>query len=416
MKKIKKIIAILLSVLMVLSLAACGNNTESDDNGVSKNQNQEKKSHKIAVALSSVGSPEMLQKEYLENYVGAAFNTEFMFSEAMSDTENIITFLENAYASGCEAVMVFPTDGQEQVIAKANELGMYIVTNSSTMPGEDISSLPYYMGNVSSGVEIIAADYGEIVRKMMSDEEEHNVIIVSGGAGMGSRQHYECTVAILENLQEIYGLKYGQPIEEIASSTKQLEVDTGSDMKIMIYPGFAGSDTYVPGMSTILQTGDYDTVLCCYQIYSQFSVAIDEVEREYGQNIRVASVASVDDSCKTAFSTKDVFGNPSIDAVLVKPICALTAEMFVVLYNALEGNADQIRETKGAGSVYTMPFWYAYGAEEFEELSGLDNSEESYAFKVEDLEKLLVSNDSSVDFQTIYDAFLSCTAQSLIEK
>lgn len=411
--KLKKLISLALAALLaVVVLTGCG---ASPNSTVAGSGGQSAEGHKLAVAFSSISSVEVMEKEYLQNYVGPAFNTEFMFSEAVGEPEEVLSFLENAYASGCEGVMVFGTDGLEQIISKANELGMYVVTNSATMP-ESVLQLPYYLGSLSSGAELTASNYGEIVKGLLSDGEKHNVVIVSGGAGMSSQQHYETTVAILEALQETYNLTYDQPIEDIAKSTSQLEVNTGSDIKILIYPGFAGTDTYVPGLSSILQTGEYDTLLCCYQVYSQFSVAVDEVEKAYGINIRVASIASVDDAAKTAFETLDSFGNPSIDGVLVKPGCALVGGMFTMLYNGITGNADAVREVAGTASMFQLPMWTVSGAEEFAEVSNLDNSTETYALQVDDLKQLIVEYNPDANYQSIYDTLINCTAQSVIEK
>jgi len=427
MKKFSKILAILLIAVLMLNLAACGkknektpdaSNTASPSSTPVQNEVEQEptlKPHKIAVAFASLSSADIMQKNYLENVVGPAFNTEFVFSEELSNAEEVISFLETAYASGCEGVMVFPTDGLDQVIAKADELGLYVVTNSADIV-QSVKNLPHYVGNVSSGAKITAGIFSEVVMKLVSDGEKHNVIIVSGGAGMGSSQHYETTVSILQVLQSTYNLNYSSPIEEIARSTSPLEVDTGSDVKVYIYPGFPYGDSYVSGLSSVLQTGEYDTVICCFNAFSQFSVAIDEVEKAFGKNIRVVSLSSVDDTTASAFNTLDAFGNPSIDAVIVKPLCAMSAEMFVLLYNAIEGGVDQIRQTPGEATMFIMPMWYAYGADEYNALSNLDNSPETYAFKPEELKQFLIVYNPSVNYETIYTAWYTCTAQSLMNR
>lgn len=403
MKKLTKVMSLILTLAMVIAFAAPSAFAAKD------------KSIKIGVALGSTSAADIMMKDYYENTLGPAFNVKFVFSEALSDTGAVIAFLESAYASGCEAVVVYPTDGLEQIIAKANELGLYLISNAARIQ-ESVKEMPYYAGNVSSGPQLTAESYRTIIEKILADGEKHNVVIVSGGAGMGSTQHNLVTRAVLESLQDAYGLTYNDTIENLAKSTSEVEVETGTDTKIVIYPGFASSDSYVPGMSNILQTGDYDVVICCYNVFSQFAVAINEVEKAYGNNIQVVTLASVDDTTTNAFNTKDTFGNPSIDAVVVKPLCALSAEMFVILYNAIHGNLDQVRANPGEACMYVLPMWYAYGYDEYMALSTLDNSPETYAFQPDDLKPMLVTENPDIDFQTIYDTFYNCTAQSLIEK
>lgn len=402
MKKLTKTLSLLLALTMVFALFAPSSFAKSN-------------TKKIGVALGSTSSADIMMKDYYENTLGPAFDTKFVFSEALSDTESVIAFLESAYASGCEGVVVYPTDGLEQIIAKANELGLYLVSNAAQLQ-ESVKEMPYYVGNVSSGPQLTAESYRAIIEKILADGEKHNVIIVSGGAGMGSTQHNLVTRAVLESLQDAYGLTYSDTIENLAKSTSEVEVQTGTDTKIVIYPGFASNDAYVPGMSNILQTGDYDIVICCYNVFSQFAVAINEVEKAYGKNIQVVTLASVDNNTTNAFNTQDAFGNPSIDAVVVKPLCALSAEMFVLLYNAIEGDLEQIRKTPGEACMYVMPMWYAYGYDEYMAMSTLDNSPETYAFQPDDIKPMLVTYNPDVDYQTIYDTFYNCTAQSLTEK
>lgn len=403
MKKLTKVLSMILVLAMIVAFAAPSAFAAKD------------KSIKIGVALASTSSADIMLKNYYEDTLGPAFNTKFVFSEALSDTESVIAFLESAYASGCEGVVVYPTDGLEQIIAKANELGLYLVSNAAKLQ-DSVKEMPYYIGNVSSGPALTAASYRAIIEQILSDGAKHNVVIVSGGAGMGSTQHNLVTRAVLESLQDAYSLTYNDSIENLAKSTSQVEVETGSDTKIVIYPGFASSDSYVPGMSNILQTGDYDIVICCYNVFSQFSVAINEVENAYGKNIQVVTLASVDDNTTNAFNTQDAFGNPSIDAVVVKPLCAIGAEMFVLLYNAITDDIDKVREVPGEACMYIMPMWYAYGYDEYMALSTLDNSPETYAFQPDDIKAMLLTENPDVDFQTIYDTFFNCTAQSLIEK
>ncbi len=278
--------------------------TKKDDTSSNPDGTQNLAPHKIAVAFASMSAAELEQKDYLENYVGPAYNVEFVFSEALKSVEETMTFIENAYAAGCEAVMNFNSDAMEQASVKAEELGIYIINNNNYIA---VSSMDfkYTMGSIGTSVPYVAEMFSEIVKSFVSGGKNHNVIVVSGGAGQGNRQHLEATVAVLKTMQETYGLTYDKDINEIAMSNAQTSVNTGTDIKIEIYPGYASASTYIPGLSSILQTGEYDIVLSTYAVYSQFSVAVDEVEKANNMDIKVGTIAAIGESLQTVLNTQD---------------------------------------------------------------------------------------------------------------
>ena len=137
----KKLLSMLLALVMVFSMVACsndqGNNETPDDkpSASAPSEGNEQKPdegekdevklepYKIAVAFTQINATALSQQEDLKTYIAPAFNVEFMFSEAVDSAEVAMTFLENAYAAGCQAVMNFQNSSVEQINAKANELG-----------------------------------------------------------------------------------------------------------------------------------------------------------------------------------------------------------------------------------------------------------------------------------------------------
>lgn len=420
----KKFVSLMLALAMILVFATACNTqspTTTQPTGATSittgsetaSPTTQGKPLKIAVAFANVSNSELAQKAYLETYIGPAFNVEFMFSETLKDTDAMITFMENAAASGCEAIMNFQSDATEQAAAKAEELGMYIITNTNTIP-ESVASLPHNMGCIGTSVPTTASLFSEVVEYLIADGKPHNVLIVSGGASLGNNQHRESTIAILQTLQESYNLTYDKEIKDIATSKVETEVSTGTDMKILIFPGYAGSDTYIPSLSAILQRGEYDIVLSTYNVFTQFSVAVDEVERAYNINIKQASIAAIGDATKNSFTTLDVMGNPSLDAAVIKPNAVLVGGMFTILYNALNGHADEIRKD-GKASQYHMTNWVVRGADGYATVEKLDVKPETYALKVADIQKLLVSNVATLNYDQIYNAFTSIDADSIAQ-
>jgi hypothetical protein len=132
---------------------------------------------KIAVAFWLIDANSLLNQKYLKEYVGPALNVEFMFSEAVDNADKLMTFMENAYAAGCQGIINYQNSSIPQAIAKANELGMYIVTHARFV--EENKTLPYNMGFVNGGGLNVSKAFGELVRDLVNDGQRHSIIIVS---------------------------------------------------------------------------------------------------------------------------------------------------------------------------------------------------------------------------------------------
>jgi len=424
----KKLLSMLLALVMVFSMVACskdqGNNetpddkpstsapTENNEQTPNEDEKEEVKldPYKIAVAFTQINATALAQQEYLEKYIGPAFNVEFMFSEAVDSAEVAMTFLENAYAAGCQAVMNFQNSSVEQINAKANELGMYIISNA---PPAENADLPYVLGSMRAPVSGVADAYTEMVNQFTADGKAHNVVIISAGAGLGNAQHYECTYAMLEALQAKYNLTYSDSVENLASSRGMTQVETGTDMKILLYPGYPNSDTYVSGLSAELQTGEYDVVLGCNAATTKFAVAIDEVERAYDISVKVGYFTSIDDAATAAVTTKDVHGTASVDSIVINPGNILVGGMFAVLYNGVSGHADAMK-TDGAGTDFSIPLWLATDAETYLKLAGLNVSAETLEMSVEDIQEMLCIYNAGTTAASAQEKILSLTAEGVL--
>ena len=437
----KKIICLIMAVALAAALMACGKTAEPETKATEaevttqaqtaggeetqaetaqgeETQTEEPTTekqvelnpYKIAVAFTQINATALAQQEYLEKYVGPAFNVEFMFSEAVDSADVAMTFIENAYAAGCDAIMNFQNSSVEQINAKANEVGMYIVSNSPAAENDD---LPYVVGHVHGAVEDSAAAYKHMVEDFTSDGEDHNVVIISAGAGLGNSQHYECTYAMLEVLQDKYGLSYNDSIENLASSRGMTQVETGTDMKILLYPGYPNSDTYVSGLSAELQSGEYDLVLGCNQATTNFAVAIDEVERAYNFNVKVGYFTSIDDAATSAVTTIDSFGNPSVDSFVINPGDILVGAMFASLYNAISGNPDCVR-TNGVGTDYFSPIWVA-DPDTYLKLTELNHSEDTLEMSIDDIKDLLYIYNEDVTPASFQDKLYTLLPDTILE-
>jgi hypothetical protein len=367
---------------------------------------------KIAVAFWAIDANALLVQKYLSEYVGPALHTTFMFSEAVEDADSLITFMENAYAAGCQGIINYQNTSVEQAIAKANELGMYIATNT-TVKVEN-GDLPYNLGFVAATAADVANSFGELVKDLVNDGKDHNIIIVSAGAGFGNPEHYEATVTILHTLESVYGLTYERPVETLAVSRAETVVINNKGIKIVIYPGYPTGNTYVTGMSAILQTGEYDTMLACNAAYARFAVAIDEVEKAYKKDIRISAIVMIEDQTKASFSTIDSTGNAMLNSAVLTANISQVAGLFALVYNGITDYPEKVR-VDGKGIYYNTPKWKCHDAAEYERINKIDTSNDTWEVSIDELKKMLVLFNSAADSKSIAAQLQSITAENILK-
>ena len=358
--KTKKMIATLTSASMLAALAVCANPATVSA--------EEFKHVKIAYATNATDETFVGRKKGLEELVGPALNMEFMFSEALNDAGALTSFIENAYASGCDGVFVDLANSIDQGAAVANDLGMWYVGVSSADSVEN-SDLPYYLSVVGASAEGYGQSYGKAIESVLSDGEEHSIIILSGAAAYGATSFIEGTAGSLRALQEIYGLTYTADVNELATSSTQVEAENDKGIQITVIPGMGPDLTNT--VSPLLQTGEYDVVVGTTSIYGTLSVAVDEVEKATGKNIYFISRDVLSDTIGNAFHAEDSTGHPVMDAVVAQATFETVSGM-IVLRNAIDGYADHMRGDGRCSRIAGSAPLVVVSAEEYDILSRED--------------------------------------------
>ena len=397
--KTKKMIATLTSASMLAVLAVCANPATVSA--------EEFKHVKIAYATNATDETFVGRKKGLEELVGPALNMEFMFSEALNDAGALTSFIENAYASGCDGVFVDLANSIDQGAAVANDLGMWYVGVSSADSVEN-SDLPYYLSVVGASAEGYGQSYGKAIESVLSDGEEHSIIILSGAAAYGATSFIEGTAGSLRALQEIYGLTYTADVNELATSSTQVEAENDKGIKITVIPGMGPDLTNT--VSPLLQTGEYDVVVGTTSIYGTLSVAVDEVEKATGKNIYFISRDVLSDTIGNAFHAEDSTGHPVMDAVVAQATFETVSGM-IVLRNAIDGYADNMRGDGRCSRIAGSAPLVVVSAEEYDILS-----REDIPFAYCTAEDIVSLTGESVTWEDI-DAFgAGLTTEAVIEK
>jgi hypothetical protein len=400
----KKLLALVLAFGLTFSVFAGGKGDAASGGAL--------KPVKIAVAFWQIDANAILIQKYFQDYISPALNVSFMFSETIDDADKLMTFMENAYAAGCQGILNYQNSSVEQAISKANELGLYIATQTTNTAANKDSK--YNTGFVAATAEGVAKTFGDLVNSLVNDGKPHNVIIVSAGAGLGNNEHYESTVNILNTLKTVYGLNYTRAIPELARSRGETQAANDKGVKIAIYPGYPTGNTYVTGMSTLLQTGDYDTILACNAAYAQFSVAVDEVEKAYKKDIRVAAITSITPQTKTAFTTTDSTGHASLNSALLMPSISTATGLFALVYNGITGFGDNVRRN-GSTVYYDSPKWKCSSANDYGRIELINTSPDKYEVTVDELKQMLGVFNANVTADSIYKQLEGVTSEYILK-
>ena len=281
--------------------------------------------------------------------IGALLNLEFVHSEPISDAGALTTFIENSYASGCDAVLTNVSNAIDQAAAVCNDLGLYFVGISSSNAAEN-QDLPCYVSVCGASAEGYGDSYAEALTSVVGDGAEHSILILSGAACYGATSFIEGTVGSLRALEDVYGLTYNEDLNALATSSVQVEAENDKGVRITIMPGMEDLANMV---SPLLQTGDYDVVVGTTDIYGSLSIAINEVEEALGKNINIISRNTFSEMVGTAFNSQDSTGHPALNAIVCTGLYEFLAGI-IVLRNALDGYVEQMR-TPAPSSTMSCP-------------------------------------------------------------
>lgn len=225
----KKIISFILTMIMLLtctSISVMASDVQSDT------ADQDEKMT-IGVSVYNLNDAEVREfRNYFENYVGMAFEVEFLYSSSISTAEEEISFINELHERNVKGIISFLSSDLEEVLPVCEEYGMYYVRGSGTISDEmyeKVKDNPYFLGTIGTSVETekdAAANMAEYFASEDQNNQNH-YIIACGGSAIGNEMHRLRTIGILNKLQEAYGLSYEKSVEELVNTQDTEEIETG---------------------------------------------------------------------------------------------------------------------------------------------------------------------------------------------
>lgn len=388
----KKLFCLVMAALMVLGI--CGITAIAE--------NEEKPL--IAVASMRAGARFADERKYYENVVGPTLGWDFLFYEGVDDLETLLNFMEGAYAMGAKGVLNYYTPGTLKGAELAEELGMFFSTQASRLPNfEEGSSQAYNLGNVGASVEGVASAYKQAFEALLSDGQNHSVIIYTVLApDKRAASHYYSTEAILKAMQEHYELVYSDSIDALINNYIPGEIETGNpDVKIFLCPG-SNNEAAQSNINVPLYSGDYD-VFVTFTNFHTFMGSVAEVEEATQKDIKVIATVNTGENTYKGFHNQDIFGNPVLNTAIINPLNVASGISAAMMYNALNGDPAAMQLDGKPAQLFVIP-WLCPDAQTYDKVEGLETSQgTSYVIDREDLEALLVTNKPDVTVQDMED-------------
>lgn len=369
----------LCAALSLTTLAGCSGASSSAPAGASAGTASSKsakagKQYVIGIAEAQANDEVTTRRAYLDNFIAPNYNVKFIYSETLKDDAATKAFIENCIDSGADAVIDFKSaSGQMARLCEDNGLVYTMNGNYVQAPELLADSYPKFAGCVGANNEQVGSLFGDWLAKNASADGKEGFLISTSLASSGNTQHIEIAKAILVGLQQKYGITYEQTIDQLVAVSETTNVANDKNLTITLYPGSPNKETWLPGISSLLQSGKYGMFLSSGQTYNQSATVVNEVEKSFGMDIKVASVGALGTTLSTAFNTKDPKGNASVDLVTVKSTSALTACLFAITYNALNGKMDTACREGGKPVYFSFNFIGVTSAEQLKEMQGWDD-------------------------------------------
>lgn len=377
--------ALILSMIAVM-LTGCGAK-ETNEAAAVNPETAEITIHKIGIPTYNIKDAQVrMFKDYLDNYIKGCFeDVEFIYSDSLTNADEMMNFLQLCTDNGCEAIMSFNTYDLQKEVEFCASKEMYYIRPSSNSTDADFNAAaenPWFLGEIGPGMQLETEACVNMVQTMASKGDNQNFIILSGGAFMGIEMHRVRTIAMLNTLAEVYGTAFDRSAEELAVVSEPTEVTAG-EISVLICPGFIELPQYGAAASEAIMTGKYTSILS--------TIAVTPL---------MDALSTVDIRCGATdcFSEDNFFGfkKGKISYIAGKYESEI-APAFAAVYNAITGNSDLYRP-EGKAFRLEQGYWTAIDNASYDSMYALSSGISINAYSSEDIYSVIKVYNEEADF------------------
>lgn len=356
----KKFIAMLLALVMVLSLVACGSSDDgaADDGAAASGVTFEDYAYdgtwpeetvKIGVVLFNPTDDTWLRVKDYYDYLATIFNIEYIYSEAIASPEQEFQFINSCAAAGCKGIYGYYNSAGPASIMEATRLGMYYTGIADYY--DRFLDNEFYVG----GYEFVSADgkngdytAGYELGYNLAKQDTKHIVFASG----------ETKVAMMADRTQ--GFCDGVAAAQAEGAPVKF------DPEVDLIGGWPDAPTFAPQQTAAL-TSDYDAVGSATDLAYWFQPVADA-----GKQMKMAAIGSVSDSYKPYFED----GTVSV-IVYDCPEYVHGAPM-IMLLNCCTGHPELAKNADGTPRLQAVNRWTVSSNETFLEIYNKHAANEFY--------------------------------------
>ena len=380
MKTFKKVLVLLLSLLMVFSLAGCKNN--NGGSGEKTDGIDDKTNVKIGVLVADATGAEALAfRAYYEEYIQKQYNVTFMYSDELSDAAAEASAIDNFIANNCKAIISFASADRPAQIRKCAENKVYYAVATGTLSDEEYKEFKdneYYVGAIGPDLytEYMA---GYNMAKYYLDQGKTKFAVFGGATPYYVEMHIYRTAGILVALCEAGGGTYngasdmGSMIGTIYGMNCQLTPAVTGNVELVSYiGGYDFDDAWFgklaeaasnPNVEVLLAVGSGLDTFAAFKQPNQFLGTVDAYTADAVKAMEAGTLN-----------------------YLAGKFSASIGPIFMATLSAVQGKP--IRTANGEALALSQGYWVATSAEEAKNFYTVDSSTTDPAYTRPMLDKL----------------------------
>ena len=408
----KKLIALLLALVMVFALVACGSTggnetpapSQGNDPAPTGSQGNDPapgtegpktdskgrypaETIKIGFVNYDPTAEQWLVLESYFEYLQDAYNIEIMASEALDSAEGELAFIDACAAAGCQAIFGYYNVSNEQAFLRAAEHGMYYFGQGGNLAfteNPEVMSSPYYLGSFYTGNADYQYGYGCI--EMLVEAGCHKIAGVSGGKNFGV---------------QIFIDRWQGAMDAIADYQAK-----GVDIELVYeVAGFPGTDGgFEAGQTAVLGMDNVDGVFST--LSALMWIAPTQDAGKFGQLKFAAAGETMSEGAIGMFGAGFYVGTAT-------EIIDVFGMAIPLIINAVDGTP--IRNADGTAPMVKSGWWKVTNMGDAGYYGTVQGGENGWVFSIEDVRSLLVAYNPDVtveDYSALYSAVTAAEIQA----
>ena len=365
----KKILALLLALVMVFALAACGSNNSApaagNDAPAANNDTPAAdtgKTVKIGVLVSDVSGEEALGfRAYYENYIAKNYNVTFTYTEQLEDAAAEKAAIEKFAAQGYDAILSLAASDRATQIETCAANGLYYAVVSGMLDDaqfEQFKSNEYFVGQIGPSMDT-EFEAGYAMGKYFADQGAKTVGIY--GAFIPNPMHVYRTAGVLAGL----GCTYGGASDKDGIAG-QLFGDQGVDMSKVVC-----GDTQIIGYFQGFGDTTFDELFAIIGQQPDAFLSVGMATTFFADSLNGANIPYSDIDSFTSGNAANMADGTLV--YLAGKYSSSIGPIFAATLNAVNGNP--IRDAEGNALSISQGYLVATDSETFDSIFNGDKGD-----------------------------------------